>query len=270
MKITTLISTMNKIRPEELIKEMNIKEKYVIINQITDENIDVSPEFQNANGKIISYKGKGLSKSRNQAIDKANTEICVIADDDMYYVEDYCDIIKKAYSKYNNADIIAFVVEHEDKKNEKRIMKEGKVGFLKSMKISSVQLTINRNNLKNKKIRFDENFGAGSKYYMGEENIFLFDCIKKGLKIYYIPAKIASLGKSESTWFKGYTREYYNNFGAVYYRMTRIFYPFLILQYVIRKRKDYGKDLKPIQVLKYMFEGVKKYKNEKKDNLLYG
>ena len=24
---------MNKIRPEELIKEMNIKEKYVIINQ---------------------------------------------------------------------------------------------------------------------------------------------------------------------------------------------------------------------------------------------
>ena len=52
--------------------------------------------------------------------------------------------------------------------------------------------------------------------------------------------------------------------------MTRIFYPFLIMQYVIRKRKDYGKDLKPIQVLKYMFEGVKKYKNEEKNNLLHG
>lgn len=268
MKITTLVSTMNQTENQKLIEKMNIEENYVVINQITNKNIDLPEKCEYDNGICISYKGKGLSKSRNQAINEASTNICVIADDDMVYVKDYCNIIKKSYEKYKDTDIIAFVVEHEDKKYEKKIMKEGKIGFLKSMKISSVQMTIKKESLLQKGIKFDENFGAGSEYYMGEENIFLFDCLKKGLKIYYVPKKIALLKKSESTWFKGYTKEYFNNFGAVYYRMTKIFYPIFIMQYAIRKYKYYKENFTMIQVIKYMFEGVRKYKYEK--DILHG
>ena len=34
----------------------------------------------------------------------------------MYYVDNYQEIILNAYSKYKDADIIAFAVEHENKK----------------------------------------------------------------------------------------------------------------------------------------------------------
>ena len=270
MKIDVLISTMNQNDEKKLMKNINVKENYIVINQITDEENAKLIQKSEKNSKIFSYKGKGLSKSRNQAIEMSDADICVISDDDMYYTSDYAEIITKAYNKYKNADIIAFVVANEDKEKEKKVQKEGKVGFIKSMKISSVQITFKRNSIVKNNIKFMEDFGAGAKYYFGEENIFLTECLRRGLKIYYVPEKIATLRKSESTWFKGHTRKNYNISGAVYYNMSKIFYPILIIQFVLRKKWLYGKYLKPIQVFKYMFEGVKKYKNEEKNNLLHG
>lgn len=264
MKVDVLVSTMNQETNYELQNEMNLHDNYVIINQITKPSINIPQDISDLTKKFISYKGKGLSKSRNKAIENSFADICALADDDMYYEKDYEEKIIEAYQKYKKADIIAFIVEYEDKSKEKKVQKEGKIGFLRSMKISSVQITFKRLSICNKDISFNENFGAGEKYYFGEENIFLADCLRKGLKIYYVPVKIATLRISESTWFKGHTEENYNISGAVFYEMSKLLYPLLIMQFVIRKKWMYGKYLKPMQVMKYMFEGVKKYKREKK------
>ncbi len=63
------------------------------------------------------------------------------------------------------------------------------VGKLKIMRISSFQITMKKDKIK--EIKFDENFGSGAKYDRGEEAIFLKDCLEKGLKIIYINKKIA-------------------------------------------------------------------------------
>ena len=54
------------------------------------------------------------------------------------------------------------------------------------------------------------------------------------------------------------------NSGEVYYEISKYLYPLLILQFVVRKKSLYGKYLSPQDILKYMFEGVKKYKKEEK------
>ena len=190
-----IVKAKKKGKAKVLLEKLNINDNYVIINQINNNNIKELIQVDETNKKFFSYIGKGLSKSRNLAINKSTADVIAIADDDMTYQKDYTNIIKEAYEKYKDADIIAFVVEHEDKKDEKKVLREGRIGFLKSMKISSVQMTVNRESILKKSIKFDEDFGAGSKYYMGEENIFLFDCLKKGLKIYYVPKKIAILRK---------------------------------------------------------------------------
>lgn len=264
MTIDVLIATMNQKEHTQLLKDMNIKDNYVIINQIIKKEIQKPTDIEKEREKFYSFYDKGLSKSRNMAIGKSDADICIIADDDMYYTEDYEKTISDAYEKYKDADIIAFVVEHENTKDEKNVMKEGRIHFVKSMKISSVQITFKRKSIINKNIKFNENFGAGAKYYLGEENIFLAKCLQKGLKIYYVPKKIATLRISNSTWFKGHTEENYNIAGAVYYEMSKYLYPALIIQFVLRKKWLYGKYLKPKQVMKYMFEGVKKYKRENK------
>lgn len=47
--------------------------------------------------------------------------------------------------------------------------------------------------------------GSGTGNGGGEENRFLLDCRKAGFKMFYIPKVIASIGKGDSKWFKGYT-----------------------------------------------------------------
>ena len=266
-KIEVLISTMNLVSKDKLLKEMKINKNAIIINQITkdilkDNLINYNDDKKNI--KILSFCEKGLSKSRNKALKNSKADICVIADDDMYYENDFDETIINEFEKKPEADLIAFVVDREDQKKSKKRFREGRVGFLKSLKLSSVQISFRRKSIIDNNILFDESFGAGSVYPWGEENIFLFDCLKRGLKIYYVPVKIATLYcNNNSSWDKSNTIEHYNNQGVIYYRMTHKFYWLLIIQFVIRKRNIYKNDLSSLSVLKSMFDGVKKIKKGK-------
>lgn len=256
MDIEVLVSTMNLQNQKKLISDMNIK-KNLIINQIKEKTLN---DVERGENRLYSYQEKGLSKSRNRAIEHSNAEICVIADDDLRYEDNYEKIIEEGYKKYPDADIIAFHVENVNKKKEKVKRREGKQNFFTSMKIQSVQTTFKRKSILNKNIKFDENIGAGTELYSGEENVFLSDCIKKGLKIYYIPKTIATIVDNNSSWLKGYNRQYFNAKGATFYRMSKVLYPFLNLQYAIRKIKMYSNDMSIMKAIKYMFEGAKEYK----------
>lgn len=111
MKLEILLSTMNKNGKKEnlqLIKKINAKTKTLTINQITKEEIKMEEDLE-SNNRLISVKDKGLSKSRNMAIQNANGDICIIADDDVKYVDDFENIIKNAYNKYKNYDVICFM-----------------------------------------------------------------------------------------------------------------------------------------------------------------
>ena len=176
------------------------------------------------------------------------------------YEKGYKEIIKEGYKKYPDADIITFYVDNIDANRRKIKRKEGKINFVKSMRIQSVQITFKRQSIIDKGIKFNEKFGSGTELYMGEENIFLIECLKKGLKIYYIPITIATIQDNNSTWFKGYNKKFFYVKGIVFYKMSKILYPILILQFAIRKRKLYNNNVKTLKAIQYMFNGIKKYK----------
>lgn len=267
MDCEVLISTMNQIE-KNIVNDLKVN-NCVVINQITKDIVPVKDDINNSQ-KFISFYEKGLSKSRNAALKNSSKDICIIADDDMYYENNYENIILSAYDRYKDADIIAFFVDNEDKSKRKKFLKEGRIGFLKSMKLQSVQITFKRKSIIENNISFDEKFGTGSVYPWGEENIFLFDCLRKKLKIYYVPLKIATLkANTSSTWDKSNTKKHYEQQGAIYYRMSNKIYFLLIFQFFLRKRKIYIKDLSAITVLNSMIKGARDYRrrdlNEKKE-----
>lgn len=256
MNIQVLVSTMNQQNEKSLVEYMNLGDNYIIINQVTKPGMRLKNN-STANHKFLSFSEKGLSKSRNRAIYNSAADVCVIADDDMYYETNYEKTIKEAYVKHPDADIIAFRVANEDPAALSKEIPEGRVNLITSMKLSSVRITFRKQSLIQKGISFNENFGAGSKFYMGEENLFLSDCLKKGLKIYYVSEKIATLRLNESSsWFQGYDRNYFNVKGLVYYHMSKLWFPLYIMLFAIRKRRIYGNSIPMLSALKYMFEGI--------------
>ena len=265
MKIEILASVMNQKNKHFIVDRMGIgsDDKCLIINQITK---DIKPIKDNRDSRhrFLSFKEKGLSKSRNHALENATGDICLICDDDVTYVPNYKEIVEDAYKKYPDADIITFDFIGSDGVRE--TIRDGKVGFLMSMKASSTEITFKRKAIIKSNIKFDENFGTGSdKYNWGEENIFLFDCLRAGLKFYHVPKIILTKGDFGTTWDRSNTPEHYKQQGAIFYRMSSRLWKILILQYALRKRKIYVKDMKMMDVYRSMIHGAKAYREGRRN-----
>lgn len=258
MNLQVLVSTMNQ-KDFKLITEMNIQSNVVVVNQ-TDIESTEELMINNFSVKWINTKTRGLSISRNIALANADADICVIADDDLCYRENYRTRILSAFEKNRNADIITFRLLGIEKQKKKYPTTRKKVGYLSSMKISSCEISFRLKSIKTKLMKFDEMFGSGSKYSMGEENIFLVDALRAGLKIIYEPFLLADIHFGESSWFRGFTEKYFIDRGAIYFRMLPRLSSLLALQFAIRKYKIYKKEMSFISSIKNMRKGIIEYR----------
>lgn len=258
MKFEILLSTMRRDDPS-FVEKMNIGTNVLIINQQPSNEHFEKSIYKYGKTRMITYIEKGLSKSRNRAIENAQGTICLMADDDLLYVDNVEKVIMREFERNPEYDILVFQVEGIDKKFKDYPINECKIGYIKSLRVSSVEIAFKVDKIRKSGIRFNELFGTGSKYYSGEENIFLYNCLNKGLKIKYIPIKIANLYIGESTWFKGYDKEYFWAKGAAFAAMSKKWSNFLILQFLIRKYRLYRKKINLLQAARSIVEGKKEY-----------
>lgn len=258
MNIEVLVSTMNQKTVDlSLAEKMNIKSKTIIINQ-TDE-FGYSSEQR---VEMCSYPERGIGKSRNSALLRSSGDVCLMADDDMVYVDNYEEIVEKAYEKYKDADFIVFNVRvHYPDRTVKRVSKPGRVRFFNSLKYGTVTFSFYRNAIIRENIFFSLLFGGGAKFSSGEDTLFLWTCLKKGLKVYAEETVIADVYNYESSWFKGYNEKFYKDKGALFKALEPRWHLLLNLQLAVRKRKEYGSEKSILEILEIMNTGAKEYKN---------
>lgn len=259
MKLQVLLSAMF-LEGYEYINSLHISGDCLIVNQCEREAVDVMIE-KTRTVKYIETTERGLSKSRNMAIRNADAEICILCDNDVEYVEGYESLICNAFETHPEADVIVFYIKRKEKPRP-NYPTERYMDYLSVLKIFSPEVAFRRSALIRSRITFDELFGAGAKYYMGEENIFLYDCLRAGLKIQYMPVQIASLKETESTWFCGYEDRFFLSRGANYCAMTRRYCILLMLQFAVRKRGLYKENQTMLQAFRLMLRGRREYLQE--------
>ncbi|HFI2447952.1 TPA: glycosyltransferase [Streptococcus suis] len=258
--MVVLVATLNTENVPKLIEEMNLMTvDTIVINQSSTGREGTVIE-QSQQATIVHSERLGLSASRNEAISYAQSEdICQIADDDMIFVNDYKEIVENAYKEFPDADIIVCYVDLENHAVARTKIPKGRMQYLDAMRTSSVQISFKKSSLERVGLAFDERFGIGAKYGSGEENILLFDALRKGLKLYSYPVKIASLRERESHWDRSHTPENCRKRGAIYKRMTNYWYWLLIAQFAIRKRKQMLPEISVLDNIRYMFQGSEEF-----------
>ena len=95
MTLDVLLSAMH-LRDYSYIDTLNITGNCVIINQCEIENRQVIID----NGRNIVYietPERGLSKSRNMAIEHSKADVCIFCDNDVEYQEEYEQLILEEY-----------------------------------------------------------------------------------------------------------------------------------------------------------------------------
>lgn len=262
MKLQVLLSAMH-LNSYKFIDTLNITGDCIVINQCNNEKLyDINDKDRSV--RFISTKERGLSRSRNMALANATADICILCDNDVEYVDGYEKIILEAFENNPEYQILIFYIKRITAPNP-LFIKPKRMGVMSIGKIGSPQIAFRRDFVKN--ISFKTEFGAGSKYSMGEESIFLHECLRKGFKIKYIPTKIANLREEESTWFKGFTEKYFFDRGACFLATSNYNNFICILKiwaFAILKYKKYKNDSSLMTAVKNMFKGKNQHRNEYK------
>lgn len=262
MNIQLLVSTMHQ-KDISILSKMNVSSDAVVINQCDEEN---RKEFRWKSFNIIwiNTVERGLSKSRNMALQNASADVCVLADDDEVFCDNYGAIVLESFNNNPKCSMIRFQVEGIEKKFKDYPTQQKKIGYMSSMKISSVELAVKREDIIRNRIMFNELIGSGTEFLMGEENAFVFQCLLNSLKGIYIPKKIADLHIGESSWFKGFNAEYFIGRGAAFAAMSSRMAVLFNLQFALRKYCLYKDQLDILEALRYMNYGKKKYIEKKR------
>lgn len=256
MTLQVLISTMNQL-DHNIINKMNIKTDAIVVNQCDINEIE---EFEH-NGrtiKFLNFSEQGVGLSRNNALMRATGDICLFADDDVVYWDDYEKKVIEAFKKYPKADVILFNVPSINKdRTSSKIIKPHKVGFTNCLRYGTVRIAVKTESIHMANIFFSLMFGGGARYSAGEDCLFLSDCIKKRLKVYAIPDVIGIVKQDGSTWFNGFTDKYFLDKGVLFACLSRTLAYLLCLQFAIRRYWLYKKDKTIKQACILMFKGVK-------------
>lgn len=238
MNVQVLVATMHQ-QDHSLLEKMNIRSDAVIANQCDRDSIE-NFEWNGHKIRYLNFAERGVGLNRNNALMRADGDICLFADDDMIYTDDYVEVVTSAFEQHPDADVLVFNL-HEPVQTRCVIEKVSKVGYLNFLRYGTARVAVRRESVRKHGIYFNQCFGGGTEHCHGEDNLFLADCLKKGLKVYAIPAFIATLTEErESSWNAGYDEKYLRDQGVLYRTMSRKYWRLLCLQDALRHYKKYN------------------------------
>ncbi len=161
----------------------------IVLVQNQDESSYV---FGERSAKLIELKNRGVAKSRNAALDRASGKYLLFGDDDVTFDESG---ITKAIDYFeanpNCAIILARAVDETGKVRKDYVGKETPIKLTNSARAATYEMLVRVDAIREKKIRFDEDFGAGAENYLGDEYIFIADALRAGLSGVHLPIDLA-------------------------------------------------------------------------------
>ncbi|WP_373399206.1 glycosyltransferase family A protein [Algoriphagus halophilus] len=129
--------------------------------------------FQDENLEFISFDEKGLSKSRNRALENGKAELGLIADDDVAFCENFDAKIKKAFQEFPDADIITFKILTPTGENYKNYPESSFKHTRKSIyTVSSVEIVFKLERLKKLELSLMNDLAWGFLSKWGRNHFF--------------------------------------------------------------------------------------------------
>lgn len=265
LTLEILLSTMHRDSLDflaALFPNENFKEyKILIVNQTTKTCLLHS---NNPNIRVLNVFEKGLTKSRNLALNNTIGDICLIADDDVKYSSNFQKIIIDSFLDNTKADIITYKMK-DFEGNDFKSYTTSQWHTLESLKqVNSVVIAFKAENIKSKKICFNPYFGLGSTFETGDEYIFLRDSLKAGANIWFASKYILEHDYNSSGRAAGSDRLVFAR-AALYYKYSGKLGYLKLCKYLYLIAKDnYISFFNIPKKLKVGLKGIAAYRNIEK------
>jgi hypothetical protein len=152
---------------------------------------------------VVPVDGTGAARSRNAAIVACDTELLLFSDDDVDLIADGLARLLRLFADTPSLVLAAGRTKLPPGGSAKVYPEDPRrLTLFNSAKVGTVELAIRPAHVRAAGVRFDERFGAGTENAVGDEYIFIADCLRAGLAGGYWPITIAAhAGPSSGTDF---------------------------------------------------------------------
>lgn len=131
---------------------------------------------------VARLETRGLARSRNAGLDRARGAVVLIADDDVSHPAGAFDAIRGFFRDRPEAALLVGVSLGADGAPRRRPV-AGRLSRWNAGRAASHEIAFRTDAVRGAGVRFDERFGigAGTPHFLGEEYVFLADCLAAGL-----------------------------------------------------------------------------------------
>lgn len=237
-------------------EKMNLDSDAVVINQCDRLGAE-ELEYNDHNVRFFSFPERGVGRSRNEAILRADGDICLFSDEDIVYEAGYAQAVEREFENQPAADMILFNIEIDEARRTYHIGGRKRVHWYNCGRYGAVSFAVKRESLLASGVTFSLLFGGGARYSNGEDSLFLKEFIKKGYKVYTAPVTIGREESGDSTWFLGYNEKFFHDRGVLYRylygRLDRV----MALRYLLAHREKLCGETGMKQAYRWMRDGIK-------------
>lgn len=226
----------------DLFQKMKLSSDVVFANQ-TDKNTVEVTEIQGHRVTMISTDTRGVGLNRNISFLAATADICLFADDDIVYRENYAQDIVNEFERHPTADIIIFNIgcsTPEFGRIPTIIKKFKRFGKYSKNPYGAPRIAFRLSSVKKTNIVFSRFFGGGAIYPSGEDTIWLRSMLNVGLKIFLSPVFIGDISYEASSWFDMQLEKKLFGYGAMLRAQKIKLWVLYMMRYVLRSSKKLG------------------------------
>ncbi|MBU6347367.1 MAG: glycosyltransferase family 2 protein [Actinomycetales bacterium] len=190
LRLTIAYSTLADRVANIKLPQVRADQEVLVIVQ-NPEQIEYQSVQPRADLRIIELTSSGVAKSRNVALEHANGQYLVFADDD---IEFDLAALDEVIEHLENCSCSLVLGQASDLVGQLRKSYPSEIQWLtrfNSARAATYEMLVDLVAVRNAGIRFDEYFGAGVENYLGDEYIFICDLLDKNLRAHALPIVMA-------------------------------------------------------------------------------
>lgn len=168
--------------------------KIIIIHQVDElDNYEIDFLLNRDDILYVPSFTTGVARSRNIAINCASSDIIMFCDDDVIYEPEAIKEVISLYKSNSNYKAVTFAYKKGNRGYGRFSLTPYTHSLLSILSVGTIEVSCLLTAVKNANAKFPENLGAGEKYFLCDEPVFLSKLVKKySNEIVYKPLIIGS------------------------------------------------------------------------------
>lgn len=264
MSVEVLASVMHQDMAV-LAERMRLDSDAVIINQCDSLGYE-EMEYKGHRIRFYSFPERGVGRSRNAAIERADGDICLFSDEDIVYEAGYARAIEEEFERNPKADMILFNIEVEESRRTYFNTERKRVHWYNNGRYGAVSFAVRRESLLRSGVKFSLLFGGGARFSNGEDSLFLKEFMSKGYRVYTAPVTIGREEAGESSWFAGYNEKFFHDRGVLYHFLYGVMAIPFSLRLLLMRRRILCSEISVSQAFRWMWDGIREGKKVRRES----